>query len=552
MRLRTKYAIALLATMLVLGGVLYGSTEQFKQQLIDQERQEVVRTANLTAGQVDRAIRDRVEYVRWFAGRPPMTDLAAADRNLAAFVRGSNFYAAQLVSPNGTVIAFEGEINETQADEVVGTNVSERPYIQEIQEPIRSAVISAPERAEGDFTLVTVSAKILGSDGNESVVRGYLVGALKLDASDFFVATEPLETSTQTVEVVGENANGTVLTLNSAASSFDSVLSSSATIESTDWELTVRRDRSGLTGRLNVLRTVQGAGLLLVLLSFVALGVLEYRTNLRQTRRLLEGFAALEDGRFDYEVSLDAAQEWRQMSEGFNQLAAGLASRERAIREREQQLSVLNRILRHNLKNEMSVIRGHSELLPTLEERSRREQSSEKIQNAADRLLSHSEKASHIESAIESADAGRTTIDCERVAATVESVAREFPEAELEVDVPDGVRIHAISAFERAVESIVENAFEHNDSDSPWVRVWVEQEDDTVSVCIADNGPGIPSHEIEVLEQTTETALEHGSGVGLWLTYWIVKHSGGTLQFSHREPSGTVVTIKVQRASEED
>jgi signal transduction histidine kinase len=552
MRLRTKYALVFLALVLVLGSVLFVSTEQFKRQLIQQEQAEIDRTANLTAGQVDGAVENRVEYVRGFAGRAGTSTRSATTANLRAFLRGSNFYAAQFIAPNGTIIAFEGEVDEQQAQESIGQNVSDRQYVQRLQIPEVSTVVAAPERsADGNFTAVKIGSKVLASDGNGSTeVVGFFVGAIRLDSARLFTAKEALETGNQTVEIVGENTGGTTLTLDPKGDSFDQTIAASATIESTGWELTVRRDRSRLTERLGTLRAVQSAGLGMVFLSFVLLGVWEYRTNLRQTRRLLEGFTELESGNYDHEVDLEAAEEWRQMSDGFNQLASGLERREEQIREREQQLSVVNRVLRHNLKNEMTVIQGHAEMLPMLDSRDRREDTLETITETAQRLLSHSQKARHIDSAIESTKEGTKPIDCSQVVAKVcQSVSGDYPEVELETEVDEDLDVVAISALEYGVQSIVENAFEHNDNDDPWVRVWTDVEDGTVELSVADNGPGIPAHEIEVLERGTETGLEHGSGVGLWLAYWIVKRSEGTLRFVRRDPTGTIVTIQLPQAT---
>ncbi len=552
MRLRTKYALVFLAVMLVLGSVLFVSTEQFKQQLIEQEQQEVDRTANLTAGQVNSAVENRVEYVRGFAGRTDTSNRSAVRQNLRAFVRGSNFYAAQFIHPNGTIIAFEGHVDESQARETVGRNVSDRQYVKRLQIDQVSTVIATPERsADGNFTAVRIGSEVLTSDGSGEIeLAGFLVGAIRLDSARLFAAKQPLETERQTVEITGKNASGATLTLDGEEESFDQSIDSTAAIEATDWQLTMRRDRSQLTERLGTLRAVQSAGLGMVFLSFVLLGVWEYRTNLRQTRRLLDGFAELESGNYDHEVELEAAEEWRQMSDGFNELASGLERREEKIREREQQLSVVNRVLRHNLKNEMTVIQGQAELIPVFDDEERREDILDTITETAERLLSHSEKARHIDSAIESAKEGTTAIDCSGVVDKVcESVSGDYPEVELETEVGEDLEVDAISALEYGVQSIVENAFEHNDSDDPWVRVWTEVDDGTVKLSVADNGPGIPAHEIEVLERGTETGLEHGSGVGLWLSYWIVKRSEGTLRFVQRDPTGTVVTIELPRAS---
>ncbi len=550
MRLRTKYALALLVTMLVLGSVLFVSTEQFKRQIIDQEQRDIENTTALTAKQIDESILTRIDYVRWFAARPAVSNVPRAESNLQSFLDGSNFYAAQFVAPNGTILAFEGEVNESQAKQAVGTNVSDRAYIKEVTQPLSGTVISDPERSGDNLTIVTISSKVTEATGDENQeLKGILVGAIEIDVSGFFIAKEPLETRRQTVSITGENATGGEVTLDGAERSFDRTLTGTATIETTGWEVTVSRDREELTGRLSTLRAVQAGGLFIVLLAFVSLGVWEYRTNLRQTRRLLDGFTELERGNYNHTVELESAEEWRQMSDGFNELASGLEQREDELREREQQLSVVNRVLRHNLKNEMTVIQGHAEMMPVLEEKERREETLETIRETVERLLSSSKKARHINDAIDSADGGKKSIDCSQVVQhSVERITTDYPDVTVRVDVPEGVEVVAISALQYAIDSIVENAFEHNESEAPTVEVWAEVSDDTVEIRVADDGPGIPSHEIEVLEKGTETGLEHGSGVGLWLAYWIVKRSDGRLRFTRCDPTGTIVTIELDRA----
>lgn len=60
---------------------------------------------------------------------------------------------------------------------------------------------------------------------------------------------------------------------------------------------------------------------------------------------------------------------------------------------------------------------------------------------------------------------------------------------------------------------------------SPTVEVSVV--DDPLAVRVSDDGPGIPEHERRALSGVEETPLQHGSGVGLWLVYWVVTQTGG-------------------------
>jgi len=65
-------------------------------------------------------------------------------------------------------------------------------------------------------------------------------------------------------------------------------------------------------------------------------------------------------------------------------------------RQREQQLAVLNRVLRHNLRNETTVIGGYADLLENALSDPERAAQAGKIEDASDRLLAIAEKSTHV------------------------------------------------------------------------------------------------------------------------------------------------------------
>jgi len=102
--------------------------------------------------------------------------------------------------------------------------------------------------------------------------------------------------------------------------------------------------------------------------------------------------------------------------------------------------------------------------------------------------------------------------------------------------------------LETVVGELLENALAHAGS-TPTVELAAERRADTVAVTVSDDGPGIPDHERSAIDAGVESALEHGSGLGLWLANWGTASLGGTLVLDS-DADGTTVSVELP-ASEE-
>ena len=97
-----------------------------------------------------------------------------------------------------------------------------------------------------------------------------------------------------------------------------------------------------------------------------------------------------------------------------------------------------------------------------------------------------------------------------------------------------------------AIDHVLRNAVEHNDTDTPRIEVTTRPpggESSDLYLTVADNGLGIPAQQREVLVEGEETPLKHGNGIGLWLVNWIITRSGGRIAFDENDPRGSRVTL---------
>lgn len=213
-------------------------------------------------------------------------------------------------------------------------------------------------------------------------------------------------------------------------------------------------------------------------------------------------------------------------------------------RTREQRLQVLNRVLRHNLRNDMNVIRGNAELIadgagidPST--------GAEQIRRTADELVELGERAREVERMMSFEEYPEPAVD---VVATVETavsaVGERYPAVEVTTAVPADSTLPVDGRVLRVVlENVIENACQHNDADEPIVVVSADRSEDRFRLAVSDNGPGIPEMERSVIDAGTEDPLEHSTGLGLWAVEWGVTRLGGELSFADNEPRGAVVRI---------
>ncbi|AWB26655.1 PAS domain-containing protein [Halococcoides cellulosivorans] len=214
-------------------------------------------------------------------------------------------------------------------------------------------------------------------------------------------------------------------------------------------------------------------------------------------------------------------------------------------RERERHLRVLDRILRHTIRNRMTVIRGYAELIandPTADVADL----AQIIVGTADDLVDLADMEREIVELL----TDRPTVEPVDLSAMIDRVTRRarraFPESQLRVTCPDDLTVLAIPRLESGLYQLVENGLDHADQDAPTVTISVGGTD-TVRIRIVDEGPGLPPTAQSILEGAAEVdPLFHGRGLGLWLAHHAIDRSGGSVE-TRTDENGTVVEIELQR-----
>lgn len=225
----------------------------------------------------------------------------------------------------------------------------------------------------------------------------------------------------------------------------------------------------------------------------------------------------------------------------------GRARDVREERHKEQKLSVLNRALRHNVRNQMNVIIAKATRLQEVDDEGYRT-AAEKIEEIGDNIVTISNKARKAQEHIGIAPDEDCVVDlCESVETVITKFSIQFPNASVEANCPETTRARAPPSVDTAFTELLENAVVHHPTGDGSATVVVEQSGGMVHLRVRDECAPIAEPVIETLSLGSEEPLKHNQGIGLWIVRWVVDSVDGRLSFDRRaDDEGNVVTMSFE------
>jgi len=281
----------------------------------------------------------------------------------------------------------------------------------------------------------------------------------------------------------------------------------------------------------------------------------------RQIADLLGGYPAVveayQSGRTSETIAIGSANDYQYLTldrkpitSGDHSVGTVLVFKDvTALKRHENELELLKqvfgRVFRHDLSNDLNVVRARGELLAH-ESAAPETDHARTVVEKCDDIIETSRKAQAIGTLVE-ADRPRHEVEVTTVVADAVVWARDrYPDATVTVATTTA-RVLADEQLELAVREIVENGIVHNDSVSPSITVSVDRTETAVSIAVEDDGPGINPQEAEILRTREINQLQHSSGLGLWLVYWVVHNSNGDVEITNTG-AGTLVEITLEPA----
>lgn len=204
-------------------------------------------------------------------------------------------------------------------------------------------------------------------------------------------------------------------------------------------------------------------------------------------------------------------------------------TKERRYRDASE---VLGRLLRHDLRNELNLLYGH---ILRAEDRIEDPEARESLRQAKDGLAGLSQKADrarHLREGLErSWNSDREPIrldlllqDC------IIDIDTQYPGVVFDYDPFPAVRVAADDLLLVVIEALLDNAVDHNDAETPRISVGIETDEETVTLRVSDNGPGVPAGQEDLVFGREEVdPLHHGTGISLFFADTVVSSYGGEI-----------------------
>jgi PAS domain S-box-containing protein len=189
----------------------------------------------------------------------------------------------------------------------------------------------------------------------------------------------------------------------------------------------------------------------------------------------------------------------------------------------EQRLAVLDRILRHNVRNKTNVIRGYAEAVS--EGGMDAATAADRIVDAADELYTISEQVREFDTVVRDTDEPTDVIELDAVVGEgVAALREEFRDADVQFRASGAVPVDGHTTLQAALQDLL---YQLGDTDCPVAEITLVRVGEEVRLDVVDRGGAIPREDLELISTRSETPMEHLQGLELWLLRWAVERSDG-------------------------
>ena len=539
MRTLTTRFVMLVATAAVAPLMLYGAVSIYSlrtgshQSVIDGNRGVAARAAE----QIEQYMRHHVSVLRSIGADLHDTQLEGWQQTVILTNHVLDFEVFRELTLFGP------------AGDVVATSRLGGPTVHPPMELTTSLI--APITVDDDFlptTTVSVPIMRLGE------VSGWLVGEVSLE--ELWRMVDRIRVGQEGFAMMVANGGQPgALVVERVSEYLDDdgrqLLAVAAAIASPEWTVIVEQPRSEAFGLSNQLQVQLVIVITVALLVTVALGYYWGRSFIRPILALTRGTEAIASGRLEERVDIGGTDEFRQLGESFNSMAARLNELQENVRRQERQATFgwiaagLVHDLSHPIQNIGNSCRLIVRLFDDMDYRATFRRTVDREFASIKRVLDD------LRNLARPMPLERFPVDVNRsVGEVAESMQALADTAGVELD----VRLSAgrsfiegdVFALGRVYRNLILNAIEAT-APGGVITLSTEERDDRMRISVRDTGTGIPHDRLENIFEDFQTTKRTGLGLGLAISRKIVDQLGGHISVTSTVGHGTTFLLEFAR-----
>jgi len=213
----------------------------------------------------------------------------------------------------------------------------------------------------------------------------------------------------------------------------------------------------------------------------------------------------------------------------------GRKKAEERISQLNDTLRLINKIMRHDILNDLQIANGSLELYTEKSDKKFVEKAMQRINRSIELI----EMMRNFESMVSS---GKELKEYS-VKKVVEDVIKDY---DVKFNIKGDCTIMADEAFRSVIDNIVRNAIEHGGTDK--IDISIESTGDKCEIRIADYGKGIPDEiKKRIFDERFRYGETGGTGLGLYIVKKTVERYGGSIHVEDNEPRGAVFAIRLKK-----
>ncbi len=220
----------------------------------------------------------------------------------------------------------------------------------------------------------------------------------------------------------------------------------------------------------------------------------------------------------------------------------------RQNRDQRETLTLVTRIVSHDIKNDMTILAGHVDLLADHVD----EEGNASLAVIEDRIWKTVDLLEDVRALVRTIDDHQelTLVDAFAILRReVTTLSQQYPAVEIETDIEASAPVLANALLGQLFGNLLSNAVRHNDPAGLTITVAGECTDDVASILIADDGVGVdPAVVDRCFDLGEQGPNSSGDGVGLYLVSRLADMYGGEVEHVDEAIEGAAFRITLPLA----